>query len=80
MGTLHKDPCTFIVTSRPILCRMRDVSEQSVEKHKGKSKHTYFCLAIFFKSWLLWDNVEKYRKDVQSTYDTIIRHVRFDAR
>ena len=38
MGTLHEDVPTFMIISRSILRRMRNVSDKGVEK----SKHTFY--------------------------------------
>jgi hypothetical protein len=35
-GTLHKDLCTFVIMSRPVLLRMRNVSNKAVEKIKPR--------------------------------------------
>jgi hypothetical protein len=43
MGTLHEDLCTFIIISRSILLRMRNTSEQFVEKIK-----THILCSIIF--------------------------------
>jgi hypothetical protein len=41
-----------------------------------KSKHILCSIASFWKSWLLWDNVDKYGTAGQTTDDNIIRRMR----
>ena len=65
-GTLHEETHTFIITSRWIIFRMRNVSAKVAEKVK-----TYIlCSVTFFsvgKSCLVWDDVKKYCRDGQTT-------------
>jgi len=42
-GTLHEDQNTFVIISRSVLRRMRNVSDKVVEKPK-----TYILCSIFF--------------------------------
>jgi len=63
MGTLHEDLCTFLIISRRILVRMRNVSDRiCIEK-----KHILCSVNFFQKSYCLWDNVEKYCRAGQAT-------------
>jgi len=55
MGTLHEDQYTFLITSRSLLLRMKNVSE----KICGENRNTHFMFNISFKKLChLWD-VEK---------------------
>ena len=58
-GTLHEGRYTFMIISRSVHLKMRNVSDKIVEKIKT---HT-LCSVIFFfrKSGRLWDNVDKVR-------------------
>ena len=44
-GTLHEGQCTFLITSRSVPFRMRNVSEKIVEKIKTH----IFCSMTFLK-------------------------------
>ena len=55
--TLHEDLCMFVIISRWVLLRIRNVSD---ERCREKSKHISYSKNIFLKSCLLWDNVEQY--------------------
>ena len=57
MGTIHENQFTFIIISRSVLLRMKNISDEFVEKIK-----TNFTFSKFFfdKSFHLWDSVEKY--------------------
>jgi hypothetical protein len=59
--------------SRSILLRMRNISDKFVEKIK-----THFMFEDFFfrKSCHLWDYVQKYGRDRQTTDDNIMRRMR----
>jgi hypothetical protein len=72
--TLHEDQCTFVVISRPVLLRVRNVSDKSCRENQS----THFSPVFFFqKSSRLWDNVEKYRTAGQATDDNMVRRMRF---
>ena len=43
-GTLHEDRCAFMVISRSVLLRMRNVSDKSC----AESRNTYFMFSNFF--------------------------------
>jgi hypothetical protein len=73
-GTLHEDLCTFMIISRWILLRIRNVSDKIVQKIKT---HILCSITFFRKSCLLWDNVEKYGTARQTRDDSIIRRMRF---
>jgi hypothetical protein len=68
-GTLHEDLCTFMIISRSILLRMRNVSDRSCTENQNSD--------FFRKSCRLWDNVEKYGTARQATDDNIIQRMRF---
>jgi len=44
MGTLQEDQCTFLITSRSVLYRMRNVSDKSFRQNQNK----FFCSVTFF--------------------------------
>ena len=44
--TLHKDRYTFLIISRSVLIRMRNVSDQIVEKIKT---YTFYAVNLFQK-------------------------------
>jgi hypothetical protein len=73
-GTLHENLCTFMIISRWILLRMRNVPDKIVEKIKT---HILCSKTFSRKSFHLWDNVEKYGRARQFTDDNIIRRMRF---
>ena len=76
-GTLHEDLCTFMIISRWIIFRMRNVSCKTLEEIKT---HILCSVTFVFKSCRLWDNMEKYGKARQTTDDIIIRRMRFTSR
>jgi hypothetical protein len=59
-GILHKEHCTFIIISRWIFFRMRNVSYKSCRENQ--KIHFTFGNFSFRKSCRLWDNAEKYAK------------------
>ena len=72
MGTLLEDLCTFIIISRWIYIRMRNVSKV-VEKET-----LIFCSVILsWKSHNLWDTLEKYGRAWLATDGNIIWHMLF---
>jgi hypothetical protein len=73
-GTLHEDLCTFMVISRLIFLRMRNVSDRSCTENK---EHILYSITFFRKSCRLWDKVEKFGRAGQGTDDNIIRRMRF---
>jgi len=66
--TSHEDVCTFMITSRSILLRMRNVSDKIVEKIKT---HVLCSIIYFLKLRRLRDNVDKYCRAVQDTDDNM---------
>jgi len=58
-GTLHEEHYTFLIISRPVLLRMRNVSDKNCRR---ENQNTHFIFNNFFfffrKSCSLWDNVE----------------------
>ena len=52
-GTSHEDVCTFMITYRPILIRMRNVSEKVVEKIKTH----ILCSVTVYPKWCRWWNI-----------------------
>ena len=72
-GSLHEGECTFIIISRLILLRMRNVSEEKCYRENEKS----FCVQLihFRKSCRLWNNMGKYFTTGETT-DNVPRHIR----
>ena len=78
MGILLEDQRTFLIISRWVLLRMKNVSDKSCRENQN----TYFIFYIFIsitsssppqkKKCRLWDNVEKYRIDGQAIDDNTI--------
>jgi hypothetical protein len=68
----HKT-CTFMIASRPIRFRMRNISTKVVEEIKT---HILYSTTSFRKSCRLSDNVEKYGRAGQATDANIIRRMR----
>jgi len=64
-GMSHEDQYTFMIISRSVLRRMRNVSDKSCRENQN----TLLYSVPFFKSCLLWDNVEKYCRAGQATDD-----------
>jgi hypothetical protein len=64
-GTLHEDVCTFMMISRSVSLRMRNVFDNNCRE----DQNTYF---MFSKLCHLWDNMEKYGRARQATDDSII--------
>jgi len=56
-GTWHEDLCTFIIISRWILLRMRNILCRC--HGEDQNRHFIFCNLFCRKSCRLWDNVEK---------------------
>jgi hypothetical protein len=67
-GTLREELYTFVI-SRWIVCRMTNISDENC----GENKNTHFVINLFWKSFRLWDNVEKYVRLRLATDDNIIR-------
>ena len=64
---LHEYQYKLFIVSRSFLLRMRNVADKFVEKIKTH----ILCSSFFFKSYLLWDNVEKCCRGVQATGDNM---------
>jgi len=66
-GTLHEDQYTFMIISRSILIRMRNVSDKVSTETKT---HILGSITFFFASYRLWDNMEKYARAGQARDDS----------
>jgi hypothetical protein len=55
-GTLHEDLCIFIITSRWVLLKTKNISDKSCRENQN----THLMISNFFLSRSLWGNVEKY--------------------
>ena len=67
-GTWHEDRYKFLTISRSVLLRMRNVSDKSCTENQN----THFVFSnVFSKMYRLWDNVEKYCRGGQATYDNM---------
>jgi hypothetical protein len=73
-GTLHENLCAFIIISRWILLRMRNVLDKILEKLKT---HILCPITYFQKSCRLWENKKQYGRVRHARYDNIIRCLRF---
>jgi len=60
------DQYTFLIVSRSVLLRMRNVSGRVLEK---LVTHISCSVRFFRKSCRLWDNAEKYGRAGQATDD-----------
>jgi len=72
-GTLHEDLHRLTTISRPVLLRMRNVSDKFVETIKTR----FMWNNIFRKSCCLWCNVSKNRTPRQAMDGNIIGRMRF---
>ena len=77
-GTLHEDRCTFMIISRCILLRMRNVSDQSCRENQNK----YFMFNNFFPQnravyEIMWGKCGRAR---QATDDNITWRMRLTCR
>jgi hypothetical protein len=75
-STLHDDVHIFVIISRWILLRMRNVPGKICRENQN----THFMPKFLFfplKSCRLWDNGGKYGRARQATCDSIIRRMRF---
>ena len=76
-GILHEDRYTSMIISRPVLLRMRNISEKICRENQN----THFVFRnIFRKSCCLLGNVKKYGKTRQATDDNTIRRTRLACR
>jgi hypothetical protein len=66
--TLHEDRHTFLITSRSVILRMRNVKDKVVEKIK-----THILCSVTFsrKSCRLWDDLEKHCRAGQAADDNM---------
>jgi hypothetical protein len=72
--TLHEDQYRLMIIPILVLLKMRNVSEKSCRGNHN----THFTFKYFFwKSYLLWVNVEQYGTARQATDDNTIRRMRF---
>ena len=70
-GTLYEDRYSFLIISRSVLLRIRNVSDKVVEKIKI---HILCSITFFFflqNRAVLRDNVEKSRRARQATDDNM---------
>ena len=76
MDTLHEDRFTFLIISRSVLVRMRNVSD----KNFRVNQNTHFMLIFFFFflkiNPFFSDNVEKYCRTRHAPDDNIIPRMR----
>ena len=75
-GTLHEDLCTFVITSRSVLLRMRNIANKS----RRENQNTNFRLNNFFSEnravyEVMWYN----RVEIEPTADNRIRATRFEC-
>jgi len=63
MGTVYEDQYTFIIKCGSVLLRTINVFKKLLRK----SKHILCSVTFYRKSCCLWDNVEKYCRDWQTT-------------
>jgi len=55
-GTLPEHVCTYVIVSRRIILRIRNISDKSA----SRNRKTHFMFINFFrKSFRLWDNFKK---------------------
>jgi hypothetical protein len=74
-GLSHDELCTFMIISRSVLLRMRNVSDKSCTENQNT--HFLCSVTLFFrKSCRLWDNVEKYGRDREAN---VLRRKRLEC-
>ena len=82
-GTTQKrilDQCTFLIVSRSVLLRMRNVSDKSCRENQN-THFVYSNIFFFFrKSCRLWNKVLIYSRAGQFADDNIIWGMRFACR
>ena len=69
-GTLHEDQCIFLIISRSVFLRVRNVSVKVVEKFET---HILFSITFSWKQSRLWDKIEKYWRAGKDTDDNMAR-------
>jgi hypothetical protein len=73
-GILREDQYTFILVSGLMLRRKSNVSGKSCRENRS----THFILGNLSENCVAYDLMWKNR-DIQATYDNIIRHMRFEC-
>jgi hypothetical protein len=77
-GTLHADRYTFLIISRWILLRTRNVSNKSCRENRNI--HFVFSNFFFRKAFRLWDNIKKYSRTGQAIDDNVVHaHCKLDT-
>jgi hypothetical protein len=72
-GTLHEDHYTFIITSRSVPPRIRNV----LDKWCRENQNPLFVFSnCFSENLAVYENMEHYGRDRQATEDSIIRRKR----
>ena len=66
--TLHEDQYTFSIISRSVILIMRLFQTENIEEIRT---HTTRSITLFRKSCRSWDNMEKYCREKQVTYDNM---------
>jgi hypothetical protein len=69
MGTILEDVCIFMIKSRQILRRIRNV----LDTIWREIKTNFVFNKIFRKSCKIWDNVEKHGRAREATDDNVTR-------
>jgi hypothetical protein len=77
MRTLHADRCTSVTLSHSVLLIIKSAADSLEEKIKTGFLASKY---LFRKSWLLWDEVEKFGRAGQDTEDNITWHIPFACR
>ena len=67
--TLHEDQQTFVIISRSVLVRVRNISDIRCGDNENKHFESHNC---HLKSYRLRDNVENYRRARQATDDNMV--------
>ena len=72
IGTLHGDLCTFLIISRRILLRMRNVSDRSCRENQNT--HFMYINGGFFapKYHVVHENAENHSRTGRAADDNII--------
>jgi len=71
-GTLREDQYTFLIISRSVLLRIRNVSDKSCRGNQN----THLIFSNFFSIVCrFWDNVEIYCSAGQATYDNMVMRI-----
>ena len=65
MGNLHEEQRTFLIISRSVLLKMRNISNKTCRKNENILHLIYF----FLKYCFLWNSKEKYFRTGQATDD-----------